>query len=121
MKYILCQPAIKRFEWELEVCITRLQKLGIRHIVLLFTRHDERVPVYLHENYGVEIHVYDDVREDKSYIPSVKPYLWKRYLEEDPSREMETYYYLDSDVLLRELPNVQPTKINGWLHHVKVI
>lgn len=114
MKYILCQPAIKRFEWELEVCITRLRKLGIRDIVLLFTKQDDRVPIYLKEKYGVETHVYSDDRHDKSYIPSVKPYLWMRYLQEDPSRENETYFYLDSDVLLREIPNVKPTK-NKWI------
>ncbi|EJX88792.1 hypothetical protein HMPREF1366_02854, partial [Enterococcus faecium ERV26] len=36
MKYILCQPAINRFKWELEVCLTNLKKLGIKDIVLLF-------------------------------------------------------------------------------------
>lgn len=109
MKYILCQPAIKRFEWELEVCIYRLQKLGINDIVLLFAKQDDRVPHFLRENYGVETHIYTDDREDKTYIPSIKPYLWMRYLEEDPSREDETYFYLDSDVLFREIPNVTPT------------
>ncbi|ENH96725.1 hypothetical protein J416_09514 [Gracilibacillus halophilus YIM-C55.5] len=114
MKFILCQPAIKRFEWELEVCITRLQKLGIQEIILLFTQQDDRVPKFLHEKYGVEVHVYQDDRNDKTYIPSVKPYLWMRYLEEDSSREDESYFYLDSDVLLREVPNVKPTK-NKWI------
>ncbi|BDP52986.1 hypothetical protein EfmJHP35_09100 [Enterococcus faecium] len=32
MKYILCQPAINRFKWELEVCLTNLKKLGIKDI-----------------------------------------------------------------------------------------
>ncbi|PKR79185.1 hypothetical protein CEY16_05410 [Halalkalibacillus sediminis] len=110
MKYILCQPAIKRFEWELEVCITRLHQLGIRDIILLFTQQDERVPVYLEEHYDVEAHVYADERMDKSYIPSVKPYLWMKYLEEDPTREKKTYFYLDSDVLFRDVPKVKPKK-----------
>ncbi|GAA0491314.1 hypothetical protein GCM10008986_16770 [Salinibacillus aidingensis] len=114
MKYILCQPAIKRFEWELEVCITRLQNLGIRNIVLLFTRQDDRVPIYLEENYGVETHVYNDDRTDKSYIPSVKPYLWMKYLEEDASRENDTYFYLDSDVLMRDVPDVKPTETTWY-------
>ncbi|NIK11194.1 hypothetical protein FHR85_000567 [Alkalibacillus almallahensis] len=110
MKYILCQPAIKRFEWELEVCIYRMQQLGIHDIVLLFAQQDDRVPQFLRENYGVETHVYSDNRQDKSYIPSIKPYLWMCYLEEDSSREDESYFYLDSDVLLREIPDVNPTK-----------
>ncbi|MBO1513262.1 hypothetical protein [Metabacillus bambusae] len=110
MKYILCQPAIKRFEWELEVCITRLKKLGIKDIVLLFSQWDNSIPDYFREKYQVEVHVYDDRPRDKNYIPSVKPYLWMKYLEEDRSRETDTYFYLDSDVLLREIPKVTPTK-----------
>jgi hypothetical protein len=110
LKYILCQPAIKRFEWELEVCITRLKKLGIKDIVLLFAQWDDSIPKYLQEKYDVEVHVYDDTHRNKSYIPSVKPYLWMQYLAEDPTRENDTYFYLDSDVLLREIPNVTPTK-----------
>lgn len=110
MKYILCQPAIKRFEWELEVCLTRLQKLGIQDIVLLFAQWDNSIPEYFKEKYKVEVHVYDDTPRDKLYIPSVKPYLWMKYLEEDRSRETDTYFYLDSDVLLREIPNVHPTE-----------
>ncbi|WP_246570109.1 hypothetical protein [Lentibacillus saliphilus] len=110
MKYILCQPAIKRFEWELEVCLTRLKKLGIQDIVLLFTRHDDSVPSFFIEKYDVDVHVYDDRRTDKSYIPSVKPYLWTQYLKEDPDRENGIYCYMDSDVILREVLNVKPTE-----------
>jgi len=104
----LCQPAILRFEWELEICLTRLKSLGINDIVLLFSRHDDKVPTYLKDKYGVEIHVYEDLRRNKSYVPSIKPYLWAKYLQEDRTRENETYFYLDSDVIFREIPVIQP-------------
>ncbi|EMW5582618.1 hypothetical protein [Enterococcus faecalis] len=103
MKYLLCQPAIQRFKWELEVCLTNLKKVGIEDIVLLFSKHDTSIPVYFKEEYGVTVHTYEDNRRDKSYIPSIKPYLWWQYLKEDPSREKETYFYMDSDVIFREL------------------
>jgi hypothetical protein len=113
MKYILCQPAIQRFEWELEVCLTRLKKLGIQDITLLFAQGDPAIPNKLKDKYQVEVHVYKDERADKHYIPSIKPYLWMRYLEENPTREKETYFYLDCDVLLRAIPEVIPTE-NTW-------
>lgn len=53
--------------------------------------------------------MYDD-RDDRSYIPSVKPYLWTKYLQEDKSRENESYFYLDSDVIFRKIPDIQPNK-----------
>lgn len=106
----MCQPAVYRFEWELEVSLTRLKKLGVEDIVLLFTRKIPKIPDYLRTKYNVEVHVYGDFRRDQTYIPSIKPYLWTKYLEEDRTRENESYFYLDSDVIFRELPNVQPNK-----------
>jgi hypothetical protein len=108
IKFIMCQPAIFRFEWELEVSLTRMRKLGIKDIILLFSKHNQRIPSYLKAKYDVEVHEYDDRRVDKSYIPSIKPYLWAKFLQEDRSRENETYFYLDSDVIFREIPNVIP-------------
>lgn len=113
IRFIMCQPAIYRFEWELEVALTRLKKLGIDDIVLLFSRHNSKTPVYLRDKYDVEVHVYDDGRNDRNYIPSIKPYLWSRFLKEDRSRENDSYFYLDSDVIFREIPKVDPDP-NVW-------
>lgn len=113
MKFIMCQPAIYRFEWELEVSLTRMKKLGIKDIILLFSKHNTRIPSYLKKKYGVEVHVYDDNRQDKSYIPSIKPYLWAKFLQEDRSRENESYFYLDSDVIFRDIPTVE-SNVDIW-------
>ena len=112
MKYIMCQPATRRFEWELEVSVTRLQKLGVKNIVLLFSRADSRIPLYF-KSLGCEVHVYNDLRKSKLYIPSIKPYLWIRYLEEDPNRQNDSYFYMDSDVIFREIPKVEPS-VTTW-------
>lgn len=109
----MCQPGIYRFEWELEVALTRLKKLGINDVILLFSKHNTAVPRYLRDKYDVSVHEYEDLRLDKRYIPSIKPYLWSRFLEEDQSRENDTYFYIDSDVLLRDVPNVEPSD-NLW-------
>ena len=116
MKYILCQPATDRFKWELDVCLTNLKSHGIKNIVLLFQKWDDAIPVYFKEKYGVETHVYEDLREDKSYIPSIKPYLWWQYLKEDKSREKGKYFYMDSDVIFRKKLDFRrlPVKENVW-------
>lgn len=105
----MCQPAIYRFEWELEVCLTRMINLGIKDIILLFSKHNSKIPKYLKNKYGVEVHEYEDLRKDKTYIPSIKPYLWAKFLQEDRNRENETYFYMDSDVILRDIPLIQPS------------
>lgn len=116
MRYILCQPSIQRFKWELEVCLTNLKSLGIKDIVLLFSEHDSSIPIYFEEKYGVEVHVYQDQRDEKEYIPSIKPYLWWKFLEEDPSRENERYFYMDADVIFNRKINLRklPSKDDVW-------
>lgn len=110
VKFILCQPAIYRFEWELEVCLTRLHKLGITDIIVIFAKHNSKVSSYIKEKYNVEVHEYEDRRIDKTYIPSIKPYLWAKFLQEDRTRESEDYFYIDSDVIFREIPEVMPNE-----------
>lgn len=79
-------------------------------VVLLFTRHDDRVVEHLKGRYPeVEIHVYED-RPDQRYISSVRGWLWYKYLVEDRSREKETYFYIDSDIIFRELPDLSKIK-----------
>lgn len=89
--------------------LTRLQELGVNDIVLVFSKHNSRIPTFLSNKYNIEVHEYEDKRFDKSYIPSIKPYLWAKYLQEDRTRENDTYFYVDSDVLFREIPEVVPT------------
>lgn len=107
MKLILAQPSILRFRWELEVLLTSIRSLTDMEVVLLFKKDDDTVPRYLLDKYsGVQCFVYKDNRYDKSYIPSIRPYLWWQYLAKDASREQETYFYIDSDVIFREWPNL---------------
>ena len=103
MKYVMAQPAVPRFEWEVKVAIYGLLKTGVlkEDIIILFSRHEESVISEI-KNIGVNVHVYSDDRVDFEYIPSLKPYLMHRYLEEDVSRENETYFFMDSDVIVKE-------------------
>ena len=119
MKIILCQPAITRFEWELETFLTNAESVGFKpsNIVLLFARVDDAIPKRLADKYGVSVHTYDDKRHDKSYQPSIKPYLWWQYLAEDSKREHEKYFYCDSDVIFRVKPDFRQLRAtpDRWL------
>lgn len=111
MKYLFAQPAKKRFAWELRTAIKSLEDLGVKKtdIVLLFAEEDQSV---VNDFSDYDIHVYPDERFDKSYIPSIRPYLWWKFLSEDEEREQETYVYLDSDTVVLDLSifNLRPTK-----------
>lgn len=105
MKIILAQPAIPRFLWELEILLTNMKQFTDMEVILLFTEHDFTVPSRLRDKYGCSVFVYPDTRDDTDYIPSVRPWLLWQYLAEDPAREQETYFYIDSDVIFREWPH----------------
>lgn len=103
MYFISCQPAQQRFQWELEVLLTNLQQFNIRTIILLFKKEDDRIVEYISAKYPfVRCHVYDDFRQSKHYISSIRPYLWASFLKEFPDMEKEDYFYVDSDIILRE-------------------
>lgn len=108
MKYVMAQPSVVRFEWEVKVCIYGLLKAGVskNDIIVLFSKHDNKVSDAIRD-LGVNVHVYEDERYDFEYIPSLKPYLMYRYLEEDISRENETYFFMDSDVIVKEQPSIE--------------
>lgn len=83
-------------------------------IVVLFAQYDPGVVSHIMGRYeNLEVHVYLDNRPDKSYIPTIRPYLWYQYLLEDPSREQETYFQIDADVIFREMPSIIYSKIKG--------
>lgn len=77
----------------------------ITPIVILFNQEDAGVISHISEKYdNLEVHSYIDWRDDKSYAPSIRPYLWHQYLSEDKNRENETYFQIDSDIIFREIP-----------------
>lgn len=104
MKYLTSQNATVKFKWQLSVYITSLLEIGVnpKDIVVLFSDSDSHIPKYIRDHYHVDVHVYEDNREDKSYIPSIKPYLVYRYLDENPFARLEDYVYTDSDIIIRE-------------------
>lgn len=101
MKILCAAPAIPRFEWEVQVLLASIRRLTDMEVVLLFTEHDFTVPAHFRKKPGVSVSVYSDRRDDKDYIPSVRPYLLWQYLAEDPAREQEQYFYIDSDIIFR--------------------
>jgi len=53
---------------------------------------------------GVNVHHYEDTRPKKYYIPSIKPYLISKWLEENPSYG-KVFFLHDADIIFREVPD----------------
>lgn len=85
--------------------LTNIRQFTDLEVVLLFSESNFTIPIFFREKYGCSVFTFDDNREDKAYIPSIRPYLWWQYLKQHPEAEDETYLYIDSDIIFREWPN----------------
>lgn len=102
--------------------LTNLKQFGEFEVVLLFSQRrddpaqDDTVPHYLANKYGAQCFVYRDGRLDKDYIPSIRPYLLWQHFEANPELEHEKYFYIDSDVIFREMIDLKsiPLTPNQW-------
>lgn len=110
MLYISAQPDSLRFAWELRVQLTNFKKVGVdlNSVHVLFSRYGE-VTEYAQKLCmdfpEAHFFFYEDKRIDKSYIPSLKPCLFAQHLDRFPLLENEDFFYYDSDIIFRELPD----------------
>ena len=82
--------------------LTNIRQFTEMEVVLLFSEHDFTVPMHFRKKYGCSVFTFTDNRDDKTYIPAIRPYLWWQYLAANPEAENETYLYIDSDIIFRE-------------------
>ena len=57
-------------------------------------------------DFGFNVHFYLDERDQKHYIPSIKPYLISKWLEQYPEYG-KVFFLHDADIIFRELPNYE--------------
>lgn len=104
MRYICAQPAVKYYTWQVETLINNFIRMGIdpNSIDILLSYTDVITDDWkkLRSKYSnVRFFFYKDIREDKSYIPSIYFYLMKRHLEGHTYLENEVLFIHDSDIV----------------------
>ncbi|MBT9670515.1 hypothetical protein GPK34_00490 [Secundilactobacillus kimchicus] len=108
MKYLMAQPAVKRYEFEVATAVDNLLSMGVAadDIVLLFSEENYPLDKIMREKFHVQTYVFKDTRiqEAKDYVPSIRPYLWWQFLKNFPEMTKETFMYQDADVIYRSLP-----------------
>ena len=108
--FVSAQPDVPYFHWQCEIYLHNFIKLGIppENIHVLFamvsptTKPSEGALALT--AYTKNIHFYEDTRDKKHYIPSIKPFLINKWLKEFPQYG-ESFFLHDSDIIFRELPD----------------
>ncbi len=103
MKIILCQPSTQRFLWELDVFIINVRSLCNYEVILLFDNQNPQFADHFAQYENVSCFFYKDNREKPIYTSSIRPFLWVQFLKENPNMMDEDFFYVDSDIIFREM------------------
>lgn len=109
--FVTAHPDVPYFHWQTKLYVHNFIEKGIepKNIHTIFsTLNNNQLSEGAIElkNYGINVHTYKDERKAKSYIPSIKPYLISKWLEEFP-KNGNCFFLHDADIIFRELPNFE--------------
>lgn len=121
MKFISAQPANLYYAWQVEVYLNNFIKNGVLpsqiHVLFGLDGYLPKEILLLIEKYKeVKFFLYNDLRDDKRYIPSIYFNLVKQHYKAHPDLEKDTILFHDSDTLLLKPLDIQTFhNKNCWL------
>jgi hypothetical protein len=109
--FVTAQPDVPYFHWQVKLYTHNFIEKGInpKNIHVIFsTIGNSQLSQGANElkEIGINIHSYKDERVNKRYIPSIKPFLLYKWLEQYPQYG-KCFFLHDADIIFRELPNFE--------------
>jgi hypothetical protein len=109
--FVTAQPDVPYFHWQVKLYTHNFIEKGISpndiHVIFS-TLGNNKLSQGAEElkNIGINIHSYKDERVNKRYIPSIKPFLLYKWLEQYPEYG-KCFFLHDADIIFRELPDFE--------------
>ncbi len=102
MKFIIPIPDAPYYLWQALVQMTNFRELGYEedaHYPIIYFGQPSALLMRLWESDDLRcyLHAYPDTRADRSYSPSMKPWLMGKFFEQFPEEAASVYNYLDPD------------------------
>jgi hypothetical protein len=109
LRYVCAQPATKYYSWQVEVMINNFMEMGINpnHIDIVCWKVNGVIGddwLRLAHAYPARFFFYDDKRETKHYISSIRPNILKQHFKEHPYLENDAIFYHDCDIVFTKNP-----------------
>jgi hypothetical protein len=107
--FVTAQPDVPYFHWQVKLYTHNFIEKGInpKNIHVLFSTIGHNKPSQSAQDLkecGINVHFYKDERKLRNYIPSIKPFLIHKWLEEYP--ELGKCFFLhDADIIFNKLPD----------------
>lgn len=120
LRFLCAQPAIKYYVWQVEVLLNNFIEMGINlnQVDIVCWKQTESVPEEwskLANGYPARFFFYEDTRETKHYISSIRPNILKQHFTKYPELENEAILYHDCDIVFTKPINwEQFLQDNKW-------
>lgn len=110
LRYLSAQPATDYYVWQVEVMINNFVEMGINpnDIDIVCWKVNGVIPhnwSRLAESYPARFFFYDDTRETRHYISSIRPNLLKQHFRANPYLYNDAILYHDSDIIFTRNPS----------------
>ena len=104
LKFVCAQPASTYYAWQVEVLINNFIEMGVNpnNMEIVCWKQNNIIPdewSKLANRYPVKFFFYDDTRENRFYISSIRPNLLKQHWEKYPELENDIIFYHDCDII----------------------
>jgi hypothetical protein len=109
--FVTAQPDVPYFHWQIKLYVHNFIEKGIdpNQIHVIFgmcngqtepSKEGKEIEIF-----GVNVHFIKDERTKKLYIPSIKPFLIYKWLEQNPNLS-KCFFLHDSDIIFTKKPNL---------------
>jgi hypothetical protein len=120
LRFICAQPTSLYYAWQVEVLLNNFMEMGINpnQIDIVCWKSEGHIPAEwnkLANGYPARFFFYDDTRETRHYISSIRPNILKQHFAKYPDLENEAIFYHDCDIAFTKPINwEQYLQDNKW-------
>jgi hypothetical protein len=109
LRFVCAQPATLYYVWQVEVMLNNFMQMGVNPnlIDIVCWKQNGVIPEEwskLASHYSARFFFYDDTRENKHYISSIRPNILKQHWLAHPYLENDIIFYHDCDILFTKNP-----------------
>jgi hypothetical protein len=116
LRYVCAQPASEYYAWQVDVMLNNFRKQGINlnQVDIVCWKPNGIIPESwnkLANHYPARFFFYDDKRETRHYISSIRPNILKQHWEKYPELINDAIFYHDCDIVFTKPPSEWITDI----------
>ena len=110
LRFVSAQPATDYYKWQVEVMINNFMSMGVNpnDIDIVCWKVNGVIPEdwrKLANKYPARFFFYNDTRENKHYISSIRPNILKQHFKEHSYLSNDAIFYHDCDILFTKNPS----------------